>query len=827
MPPVASGYLSIFFLILIIAAVSVALWYVRKFQKKGEITHSLNMVLLLVSVPLHKEKETQIKEDSNRLIGICEQFFSSLTQAKGGGWVSNAFSGSSAITFEMAVHVVGEDVHFYMSAPRKFADTAEKQITAVIPGARVEIVEDYNIFNPKGVTRASSFKFSRSLFLPIKTYKDMDSDPLNLIVNSMSNFQFEDEGAAIQILIRPNKTLQKTGKKIIMEMKKGKSFSEAHSNAAKGALGDIIEIFQGKKKKVEKEEYEEQKVLDEETIKALESKFSKVGFDVNIRLVASAYTETRASAILSDLENSFLQFENSGINGLKPYRLSGKRLQRLIYNFSFRNFNFKNKMYFNSEELASIFHFPTPYLETKKIKVLKAKTAPAPSGMPKEGILIGENIYRGVKTPARLMDEDRLRHLYIVGQTGTGKSVSLKNMIQQDIEAGHGVCFMDPHGEDLEDILSRIPKERMEDVVVFDPSDMQRPIGINMLEYDPKKPEQKSFIINEMISIFDKLYDLKNTGGPMFEHYLRNALLLIMSDPESGSTLLEVPRVFSDPEFRKMKLKKTDDVLVKNFWILEAEKAGGEAALANITPYITSKFNIFLANEFVRPIIAQQKSTINFREIMDNKKILLVNLSKGKIGDINSNLLGLIIVGKLTMAALGRGDVPKEQRHPFYFYIDEFQNFATDSISVILSEARKYKLSLTMAHQFIAQLPENIRDAVFGNVGSIMSFRVGVDDAEFLEKQFSPEFDQNDLMNIDNLNAYVKLLINNQATKPFNVKVSFPEEGDTNLAQKIKELSRIKYGKSKQDVDLEIEERFKKKPTEEERPKINEIKNTE
>ena len=804
-----SGYLTILFLIFLSAVLVAVLWYIRKFQKKGEVTHSLNMALLLVSVPLDKQKDDQVKEDSDRLIGVCEQFFSSIIQAKSGSWISDAFSGSSAIALEMALHTVGDQVHFYISVPRKYIDTTEKQITAVIPGARVETVQDYNVFNPNGVTRASSLKFSHSSFLPIRTYKNMEVDPLNPIINSMSHLQFKDEGVAVQVLIKPNKDWQKTAQKMIMEMKKGKTFSQAHSEATKGVLGFVMDVFASKKKK-SSEEAEEQKVLDDETIKALEFKASKIGFNVNIRLVASAFTETRANAILSDIENAFLQFENPSINGLKPYRLSGKRLNRLIYNFAFRNFNDKNKMLLNSEELASIFHFPTPYLENKKIKILKAKTAPIASNISKTGIVIGKNTHRGVETPARLASEDRLRHLYIIGQTGTGKSVSLKNMIQQDIENGDGVCFIDPHGEDLEDILTRIPKERAEDVVIFDPSDLQRPMGINMLEYDSRNPEQKSFIINELISIFDKLYDLKATGGPMFEHYLRNALLLVMADQESGSTLLEIPRVFSDPEFRKMKIEKTDDVLVKNFWLLEAEKAGGEAALANITPYITSKFNVFLANEFVRPIVSQQKSSINFREIIDNKKILLVNLSKGKIGDINSNLLGLLVVGKLTMAALSRTDTQKEERNPFYLYIDEFQNFATDSISVILSEARKYKLSLTMAHQFIGQLPENIKDAVFGNVGSIMSFRVGVDDAQFLEKQFEPEFDQNDLMNLDNLNAYAKLLVNNQSQKPFNIKVDFPEKGDFEMAEKIKDLSRLKYGRPKQEIDIEIEKRFKK-----------------
>jgi len=274
-------------------------------------------------------------------------------------------------------------------------------------------------------------------------------------------------------------------------------------------------------------------------------------------------------------------------------------------------------------------------------------------------------------------------------------------------------------------------------------------------------------------------------------------------------TLLEVPRVFSDPAFRRLKLSKVEDPVVKNFWEKEAQKAGGEASLANITPYVTSKFNTFIANEFVRPIIAQQKSSISFRNIMDDQKILLVNLAKGKIGEINSNLLGLIIVSKILMAALSRTDISEDQRKDFYMYLDEFQNFATDSISTILSEARKYKLSLIMAHQFIGQLKDNIKDAIFGNVGSMMIFRTGIDNAEFLEKQFQPDFEAGDIINLDNLNAYVKLLVNNQPMQPFNVIVPLPEKGNTEVAKILKELSRLKYGRERKQVELEIQDRFK------------------
>jgi hypothetical protein len=338
---------------------------------------------------------------------------------------------------------------------------------------------------------------------------------------------------------------------------------------------------------------------------------------------------------------------------------------------------------------------------------------------------------------------------------------------------------------------------------------VERPFGLNMLEYDESHPEQKTFVINEMIGIFDQLYDLKSTGGPMFEQYMRNAMLLIMEDPESGSTLMEISKVLADEDFRRMKLSKCKNPIVHDFWTKEAEKAGGEAALANMVPYITSKLTTFISNDMMRPIIAQQKSTLNMREIMDNGKILIVNLSKGKIGEINARLLGMVIVGKILMAALSRVDIEESQRKDFYLYMDEFQNVTTNSISQILSEARKYRLCLTLAHQFIGQLKEEISKAVFGNVGSVFSFRVGAEDAEFIQKQFEPVFSVNDLVNVDNYNCFARILINNQLTKPFNMATYPPSKGSPEIASAIKELSRLKYGRDAATANAEIMERTK------------------
>jgi hypothetical protein len=395
--------------------------------------------------------------------------------------------------------------------------------------------------------------------------------------------------------------------------------------------------------------------------------------------------------------------------------------------------------------------------------------------------------------------------MYVIGQTGTGKTVFLKNMIIQDIQNGDGCCFIDPHGSDILDILANIPPERAKDVVYFDPAYIPRPMGLNMLEYDRNFPEQKTFVVNELLGIFNQLFDMKATGGPGFEQYFRNAALLVMEHPESGNTLLDISRVFSDKDYRDYKLSKCKNPLLNQFWA-NAEKTTGEQGLQNWTQYVNSKFDIFMSNDIMRPIVAQEKSAFNFREIMDTKKIFLANLSKGRLGDINANLLGLIIVGKISQAAMAR--VNSNERPDFFLYIDEFQNVTTDSIESILSEARKYRLSLTVAHQYLAQLPENIKGAVFGNVGSMVVHRVSPEDAKFLETQYVPTFTANDIIKIENLHAYVKMLSNNIPAKPFDIVSVYPPKGNKDQIDQLKELSYVTYGRPKDEVDEEIMRKF-------------------
>ena len=802
-----------------VALVSGGFLIIRSFFRfRYQVNQSVNMDLEMVRVTRKKVEASREPgaEAWKEEILAMEQLLSSLTVLKPkGNLLKRMFFDTPTIVFEIANPSSSEEIFFYLSFPKRFRESAEKQIHSFFPHAVIEKVSDYTIFSPGSVTAVSVLELARNQALPIRTYRTVDIDPLNEISNALSKLKTIEEGAAIQVILARAPTgWRKEGKKIAQKMPEGKRLKDAEghsllsdfgSTVGKGMVGVIANPRQNtsvpEEKKIVNLTPEEQ-----ELVKTIDSKANKGAFRVNIRLIASGATSERAEEILAHMENAFGQFENPDINSFRvKKRLKQKRA---VYDYIFRNFDDEVQMMLSVEEVASIFHFPISTTETPKIKWLKAGSAPPPVNIPSDGILLGFNDYRGAKTEIRITENDRRRHMYVVGQTGVGKSNYLQELAKKDAKAGKGFCFIDPHGDAIEDILTAIPKDRVEDVIIFDPADVARPIGINMLEYDPAHPEQKTFVINEMIGIFDQLYDMKATGGPMFEQYMRNAMLLIMEHPESGSTLMEIPKVLADEEFRRYKLSHCTNPIVRDFWLKEAEKAGGEAALANMVPYITSKLTTFISNDMMRPIIAQQKSAINFRECMDTNKIILVNLSKGKIGEINARLLGMVIVGKILMAALSRVDMPEAERKDFYLYLDEFQNVTTTSIAQILSEARKYRLVLILAHQFIGQLKEEISKAVFGNVGSLTTFRVGPEDAEFLEKQFAPVFTANDIMNVDNYHCFVRLLMNNELTKPFNMQTYPPTHGDQAVANALKEFSRLRYGRDATLVNREIMSRI-------------------
>ncbi len=791
------------FLVIIVAILivgfSVAILLAKKKNFGDSVRSSLKFQLLTIKLP--PEALGDDKKPVKEKISVAEQFLSSLADLK------------KPIILEIAVPHANEGVYFYLAVAKETSEFVQKQIQGFFPSASIEIAEDYNIFNPDGFSSYAFLKQKENWSLPFRTYQDLEADSISPILNAFSQLKEVGEGLCLQIVL---KTAPNSAKKTIIEainkLRQGNSVKDVlgggeFKNIAKdmgSALGTIVSSGN-----VDKEKEKQKVVVDETAIKSLENKLSKSLFYTNIRVLASAATKERANEILNNILGSFQQFGSPVKNNFLAVKPS--KNQKFVFNYVFRNFNNKEILLLNAEELASFWHFPIHTENAPYAAWVKSKEAPPPMELPEEGIILGKSVFRGQEKIVRILPNDRRRHIYSVGQTGTGKTYLMENLIIQDIQNGEGVCFIDPHGDSIDKILSYIPQNRVDDVVVFDPGDLERPMGLNMLEYDFNRPEQKTFIINELINIFDKLYDLKTTGGPMFEQYLRNALGLIMSDKTEMATLMDVQRVFTNEEYRARKLTQCSDPTIVEFWQKEAARVtSGEISLQNITPYITSKFNTFVSNDYMRPIISQQKSAFNFREIMDNKKILLINLSKGRIGDLNSSLLGLIFVGRILISALSRVDLPEEQRSDFYLYIDEFQNVITPSISTILSEARKYRLCLYVAHQFIAQLEEKIRESVFGNVGTIISFRVGVKDAEFLEKQFAPVFNQNDLININNFNAVIKLLVNNLTTRAFNFQPMQKEKGDMAKTNLIKELSRTKYGKNRQEIEAQIKEKYLK-----------------
>lgn len=779
-------------------------------RTRGQVERALNMTLFLIRMPRDViPHEGAQQRPEKELISVGEQLLSSLSNIHSNGW-NKFLYGEPYVALEMAVHHIGEEIHFYIAVPKNNADIIEKQLYGFYPTAEITRAKDYNIFNPEGVVAGSYLIYSKDGILPIKTYQRLETDPLGAILTSMSKLDSEGEGAALQILLRPSHAdKQKTfGTKVAREMQSGYRFDEAMTRVKSPPKPPKHDP--GKPPEPEKPRVVTP--ADDEIIKAIQSKTTKQMFDVNIRLLASARSDAHAEQLLRDLEGAFVQFSSPDLNNLKNIKISGNSLKKLIYNFSFRLFDNSQRLLMSTEEVNSFYHMPIATTSAPRVKFLKAKPSEPPPDLPQEGIILGRNVFRGQEKLIRMADQDRGRHMYVIGQTGTGKSTLMMAMVRQDIEAGRGACIIDPHGSFADFALSIVPKERMDDVIYFDPGNIDRPMGLNMLEIDPSHPEQKTMVINELFGIIDKLYDLKTTGGPMFEKYFKNASLLLLDDyAHEVPTLADISRVLVNDRFRADKLGRETNPLVKEFWQLEAEKAGGEASLANMAPYISSKVDTFVSNEFLRPIINQKKSAFNFREIMDGQKILVVNLSKGRIGDLNANLLGLIIVGKLLMAALSRVDMEEKDRKDFYLYIDEFQNFTTDSISTILSEARKYRLDLVVAHQYIKQLKENIRDAVFGNVGSMAVFRISADDAEFMKNKFAPVFSPQDLMNIDNLNAYVSLLVNGQTTRPFNIRVETEKvfgAGSKKMADAIKEISSLKYGRPRAEVEEEIKSRF-------------------
>lgn len=737
-------------------------------KNRNKEKYALDFVTLLVALP----KDNEIKIDA------AEQMFASLHSLHHSG-VGSWFKPQDYISFEIVA--LKEEIKFYISVPRKLRDLVEKQVHGAYPGARIDEKDEVNIFTEHGRVAFAALHLKDADYFPIKTYKDLPTDGLSLITSAMSKMG-DGEGAVWQMLIQP------VGDKL---RDKGSSYV---SNAKKKEADPEKATYSNDPKKLE----------------SVDTKITKPMFNVSMRIVVSSPSDFSAESHLNNIISAFAQF-TSPHNAFEKTRIWMKQL--FMIDFIYRYFPFLRRGVFslNSEELATVFHFPNKTVETHHIQWLNAKNAPAPENIPQTGLYLGKSLYRGTEKKIFLGEDDRRRHMYIIGKTGTGKSEFLKEMILQDIEAGRGVCAIDPHGEFVEDILELMPPERAEDVIYFNPSDTERPMGMNMME--AKTEEQKHFVASSVIGLMYKLYDPHKTGiiGPRFEHAIRNAMLTIMSKP--GGTFIEIVRILTDAKFVEEMLPHVQDPIVRRYWTDQIAQTS-DFHKSEVLDYIVSKFGRFITNKTMRNIIGQSESAFDVRKIMDEQKILLVNLSKGKLGEEDAKFLGLILVPKVLTAAMSRQDIPMDQRKDFYLYVDEFQNYATEDFAVILSEARKYRLNLIVANQFVAQIEEDVKNAVFGNVGTMVAFRVGVPDANFLQHEFAPTFNENDLTNIEKYHVYIKTIVKNEPVPPFSMSLlkDMDEQKarmNPKLADMIRQLSRLKYGQPKEVIEQEMSKRAK------------------
>jgi hypothetical protein len=766
-----TGILMAAIFIALVVLGSVALGYVVfvffKNRKREEI--SIDSVLLQVAVPRNNEFK----------IDVMDQLFASLYSMKKSGW-QQKFDIQPTISFEIVAKQ--EDIRFYVWAPKKLKDLVEKQIHGSYPDAEILEVDEYNIFAKDGKVAYKSFQLNKSNFYPLKTFKDLATDPMTGITAALAKMG-PGEAAAIQVLISPaDSTWQKIGSKFISDTKKQESDPEKAKFATPA-----------------------------KTLEAIEGKIAKPGFETSIRVIAISPDAAMAKSHVTNIGSSFAQYAGD-MNNLKGRRIYSKGgfMEDFLYRYvPMFNILGNHPSILNSEELATIFHFPNKQVTTPHLFWLNAKTAPAPSQIPSEGFYIGVSNYQGVKRPVYIGNEDRMRHIYIIGKTGTGKSEMLKDMVLQDIKAGKGVCFMDPHGDAVEDLLKLIPPERAEDVIYFNPSDTGRPMGMNLLE--ARSEDEKHFAATSVINLMYKLFDPYKTGivGPRFEHGVRNAMLTAMSVP--GNTFVEVMRIMTDARYVQELLPHVEDPIVRRYWTDQIAQTS-DFHKSEVLDYTVSKFGRFVTNKLIRNIIGQSQSSFDMRKVMDEGKILLINLAKGPLGEENSNFLGLLLVPRILMAAMSRANVPMEERRDFYFYVDEFQNFATPDFAVILSEARKYRLGLCVANQFIGQVEEEVKNAIFGNVGTKIAFRIGVTDASYMSHEFAPTFSEEDLLNVEKYHAYVTTIVNNEPVPAFSVdttrdmsKIKAAES--PRVAEIIKEMSRLKYGRDEKLVEAEIARR--------------------
>jgi hypothetical protein len=799
---------TIIVIILLVAGVLAVVFmqYRRILREAKNYERGLKMVPLYIHIPpISSDLEGNGRDErdlTEEVLSQAQVMYNIIASTATKGFKSRIY-GQRHVSFEIVAHE--GLVHYYVVVPVALIDVIQQAVAAAYPSARLEEVSERNIFNPAGRmsgTIGGEFTLKKNFAYPIATYQEAKRDATRALLNALSGATKED-GIGIQMMIRPAATgWTKAAVSIAEQIKKDKGVKSGMSST--NLKGIMEALWKPPEVSETKAEDKQLSSLEQGLVESIEDKTRYPGYETLIRVVASSNSSARSQAMLNNVVSAFSLFDSTSNNGFK-FTVS-KSIEEFVTAYIFRFFPQEvTQNVLNTVELATIFHLPNQSnIPTSQVQRQAAKQVDGPNQTMEEGLLLGYNEFRGIRKPIRLADNDRRRHTYIIGQTGTGKSKLLENLAFQDMMDGRGFAFIDPHGDSAEELLGMVPKERVEDVIYFSPGDMEMPIGLNLFEFETD--DQRDFLIQETIAMLYKLYDPGHTGivGPRYEHWFRNAALTVMSDREKGSTFIDVPQVFNDQAFADEKLKYVKDRTVLDFWNKEMAQTS-EANKSEVLGWFVSKFGAFLSNEMMRNIIGQTKSGFDLREIMDQKKILLVNLSKGRVGELNSQLLGMIFVMKFQAAAMGRANVPEDQREDFSLYVDEFQNFATESFATILSEARKYRLSLVLANQFMTQLTDQIRESIIGNIGTVISGRIGITDAEILIKKFSPTFDAEDLTRMPNFQTISSVMINNVPSAAFSMAL-IPPLGTSNpqLRDALKKLSAAKYGRPRAEVEREI-----------------------
>lgn len=795
--------------------VSIFIIYRRGLRFAKSIERGIKMVPILISLPPSSEDAEvggrDVRDVIQERISQAEVLYNLIASTATKGFKSKFF-GQRHVGFEIVA--IDGVIRFYAAVPVALVSVVKQAILTAYPGAQLDEVEDHNVFSESGKlsgTYGGDIKLKQPYSYPIATANELKRDAMQAIIKSLTNLEHGD-GASLQILIRPAREGWTKASNSLVKKKREEKGSSSGGASAKALLQAPFKPPESSSDKDQGSPPKQLTSMEQATLDAIEQKTKSSGYETIIRVVASSGTANKSQSIVDNIVSSFSLFDAPGLNGFKFQ--PAKNMEKFVTDFIFRFFPpEQNRMILNSVELASLFHFPDDqFSKTTQIQRQSSKQVEGPSRISDQGLVLGHNLYHGVKKEIRLSDEDRRRHVYIVGQTGTGKSTMLENLMVQDMNEGKGFAFIDPHGDTAEKMLGMVPHHRSEDVIYFDPGDLQHPLGLNIFEYHSE--DQKDFLIQEAINMLYRLYDPQHTGiiGPRYEHLFRNAALTVMAGPDGG-TFVDIPKLFTDPQYVKQKLKYVEDQSVREFWQKEMPQSQRSNDFGEVVSWFVSKFGAFLSNQLMRNTIGQTKSAFDLRDLMDSNKILIANLSKGRLGELNSQLLGMIFVMKFQAAAMSRASVPEDQRKDFSLYVDEFQNFSTESFAFILSEARKYRMNLIVANQFISQLSEEVRDAVFGNVGTILSYRTGPADADFLVKQFAPAFSERDLVNLPNFNAAIRLMSSGLPTQPFNIAALPPlASNNPQVATALKQLSAAKHARPRAEVEKEIFDRLSVKP---------------